>query len=467
MKKCILAFLWLLSITSRVFCQVTIGEDKAPESFSVLELIGNNKGFRLPQLTTSQRDAITDVAFKANTNAQGLMIFNLTCKCVEVWNGSQWISFFANGDGKTEKAVWKVLWAICPVIDATVKGIHYQTSMTADEIEIVKLKAAWFEEFIEKYTNNKVDIQVTIDIIQNPIVTLNPGENNTVWEFQMPMEDRFRLKPEDNFDCQILTADYTGISKASSWLGITNSAMRTSWIAFCHSGCGEMEYGGYNPNATIKQLHTDIYVHEWLHQLEYYFPTIDPDYQMPVLHNNETDYKYTTVNTGLTGESRLEKWYIDYLQGTIIHYPMASGTCNGVDPDWWQYPPLYWRSNITTSPANYAENVQVSPTVIIKWSNPVEQNWSADNYHVVLKDGVTGMELGFYRVTGMMSADKKTLTIDFSQPLYKMWDNVNAVVNFERGKIYQLTSYMLVYSNPTTTPQYIDANFNIMFKIEP
>jgi formylglycine-generating enzyme required for sulfatase activity len=73
--------------------QVTIGQDKDPESFSVLELISNTRGLRLPQMTTVQRNNLHlenldgDIAQKA----QGLTIFNKSTKCVETWNGAVWI----------------------------------------------------------------------------------------------------------------------------------------------------------------------------------------------------------------------------------------------------------------------------------------------------------------------------------------------------------------------------------------
>ena len=88
-----------------VFCgglpaQVTIGSSEAPQAFSVLELIsGNNKGLRLPQLTTQVRDSLTTEFTTATTLsadqkalAQGLQIFNTTTKCVEAWNGAKWIA---------------------------------------------------------------------------------------------------------------------------------------------------------------------------------------------------------------------------------------------------------------------------------------------------------------------------------------------------------------------------------------
>ena len=77
---------------SNANAQVTIGDNKAPESFSLLELVsGDNKGLRLPQMTTAERDLMANAAFKASTLAMGLQIFNTTSKCVETWNGAVWI----------------------------------------------------------------------------------------------------------------------------------------------------------------------------------------------------------------------------------------------------------------------------------------------------------------------------------------------------------------------------------------
>ena len=73
--------------------QVTIGDDKLPEDFSVLELISNGtQGLRLPQMTTVQRNAVTNADFKLNPLAKGLQIFNTTSDCTEYWNGSRWVS---------------------------------------------------------------------------------------------------------------------------------------------------------------------------------------------------------------------------------------------------------------------------------------------------------------------------------------------------------------------------------------
>ncbi|MDR1371912.1 MAG: fibrobacter succinogenes major paralogous domain-containing protein [Dysgonamonadaceae bacterium] len=70
--------------------QVTIGSLDDPQTFSVLELIGNGKGMRLPQLTTEQREDL-NFGSEATGKAMGLQIFNIDTKCVETWNGEEWI----------------------------------------------------------------------------------------------------------------------------------------------------------------------------------------------------------------------------------------------------------------------------------------------------------------------------------------------------------------------------------------
>ena len=86
------ATIMLLGQGALLNAQVTIGENKPPESFSLLELVGDGtNGFRLPQMTTEQRETMSNAAFKASERSMGLQIFNTSTHCVETWNGSAWI----------------------------------------------------------------------------------------------------------------------------------------------------------------------------------------------------------------------------------------------------------------------------------------------------------------------------------------------------------------------------------------
>ena len=76
--------------------QVTIGCGTEPHNFSVLELIGDGeRGLRLPQIqNTTERDRLftNNPAFSTNEYTRGMTIFNMHSRCVEVWNGEEWIS---------------------------------------------------------------------------------------------------------------------------------------------------------------------------------------------------------------------------------------------------------------------------------------------------------------------------------------------------------------------------------------
>ncbi|MDQ6529826.1 hypothetical protein [Flavobacterium sp. LHD-85] len=91
MKKnlfCMWLLLLAIFFSATTQAQMTIGGKKAPEPFSVLELL-NKGGLRLPQMTTAQRNAF---AVQSNTKGEGLTIYNIDTKCVEYWNQKRWIS---------------------------------------------------------------------------------------------------------------------------------------------------------------------------------------------------------------------------------------------------------------------------------------------------------------------------------------------------------------------------------------
>ena len=108
----ILSVLFVVFSFGKLSAQVTIGADVAPKPFSVLELMGQYEagvfgGLRLPQLSTTQRDAITGLT---SPEAQGLTIFNTTTKCIEFWNGTEWKSLCDGGTGgggtSSDPGVW-------------------------------------------------------------------------------------------------------------------------------------------------------------------------------------------------------------------------------------------------------------------------------------------------------------------------------------------------------------------------
>jgi len=51
-----------------------------------LDLVSTSKGFLPPRMSTTERNSISN-------QAQGLIIFNTTTKCLEIWSGLSWMSF--------------------------------------------------------------------------------------------------------------------------------------------------------------------------------------------------------------------------------------------------------------------------------------------------------------------------------------------------------------------------------------
>jgi len=84
-----LTILLLLFFALPLKAQVTIGAQKAPHSYSQLELAGTKGGVRLPMLSNDERDALKLTS--DSTEAGGLVIYNTDIDCVEFWSDGKWI----------------------------------------------------------------------------------------------------------------------------------------------------------------------------------------------------------------------------------------------------------------------------------------------------------------------------------------------------------------------------------------
>ncbi len=80
MKKLIPLFLILFSMNS--FAQIGIGTE-TPNASAILDVSSTTRGLLLPRMTTIQRDAIA-------TPSAGLVIFNTTSNCLNMFTGAIW-----------------------------------------------------------------------------------------------------------------------------------------------------------------------------------------------------------------------------------------------------------------------------------------------------------------------------------------------------------------------------------------
>ncbi len=82
-KRPLFLLLFILTLTT-ASAQVGIGTT-TPDASAILDITSTEKGFLPPRLTSAERAAIT-------TPAQGLMIYNIDAKCLEVYNSTAWLS---------------------------------------------------------------------------------------------------------------------------------------------------------------------------------------------------------------------------------------------------------------------------------------------------------------------------------------------------------------------------------------
>jgi len=83
--RILFSIVFILFFSSICKAQVTIGSTNEPESFSALQLDGNNGGLRLPRLSQEQRNSLG-----VDVNSAGLIIYNETSKSIEYWDGYKW-----------------------------------------------------------------------------------------------------------------------------------------------------------------------------------------------------------------------------------------------------------------------------------------------------------------------------------------------------------------------------------------
>lgn len=93
----------------------SIGLGASLNSKAVIDLVSTTKGFLMPRMTTTQRDAIA-------SPPAGLEIYNTTTNKVNIYNGSSWVSDIADGDTFTGNVVGNILQNILHVQDQKPAG---------------------------------------------------------------------------------------------------------------------------------------------------------------------------------------------------------------------------------------------------------------------------------------------------------------------------------------------------------
>lgn len=140
-----------LPVNAQVIIGSTDGTPQDPRSYSLLELISNKGGLRMPQLTLSQRidldfegrfidPAADSEDEKIAPLAKGLCIYNTTVKCLEYWNGKAWITI-CTGICKGPELIGGISGAISVFSGET--DIYYSVTKIPDVIYGWTVPSGW------------------------------------------------------------------------------------------------------------------------------------------------------------------------------------------------------------------------------------------------------------------------------------------------------------------------------------
>ena len=210
---------------------------------------------------------------------------------------------------------WKVLWLML----TNVKTNNHTGTLSAIEINKLTSYANRFELFIEKAVPN---LNVVVDKISDDSLV----SNLTLDNYYGPLLEKGNINYQLNknninfYDSVIVIADMTSYKNQMNYLGLTWGWDRYSFIPLVKDGNGGVTWD--------EKYVEELFVHEWLHQIESWFPSVNASFKTPDLHDNST-YGFSESNNGSWAQ-----WYNSYLSNTL-----KGGPSTGINPNWWQYAP--------------------------------------------------------------------------------------------------------------------------------
>ena len=210
-------------------------------------------------------------------------------------------------------SVWKVLWIDVDSIEF--EGIH--TAMTEDDHKVSEEMSKRFEQFIEETTGGLVDIEITLKHLPEPLTKLTYDDLSGYYITQSDINMKHYAMYK--YDSVLVTARMDGF-KTDYW-----------GLAFEQEGA--IEEPGYaivmldDRGKTDKPLLAEVYVHEWIHQLELFYKRFELLIPNP---DDSEKYSYKRKNGGFN------HFYADILGNKV---KKEDGKTIGVPPEAWRYKP--------------------------------------------------------------------------------------------------------------------------------
>ena len=258
---------WLLTLMALALlftlptkAQVTVGDQKKAQDFSILELSTEKLkgGLRLAQLTTHQRDSISN-KWKVEAVAdklEGLVIYNLDTNCVDYWNGNIWITLCA------DNLIPPLGVIVSPPSTIEELGRTVKLTATVSPTNATNVKYKWEFSYdgnnwtiVDGETNKTLDVEVTsINAVRYRVIAYNSA--GSVTSNEASIEGIMFSGPGDNPNIQMYIGAFWKASQKGERIiqfgvgnGLNNSG---EWIASVIWYDGEWDpYNSTSPDGVV------------------------------------------------------------------------------------------------------------------------------------------------------------------------------------------------------------------------
>jgi hypothetical protein len=359
--------------------------------------------------------------------------------------------------------VWKVLWLNYSETDVTIErggsSRRYTVSQSDADKNIIASMPDKFTSYIERSADNNVHIAVDYVCPSDPIKSVTKLSADNYWVSAADVKsDIDKYAPTGKYDSIIVSARIDGIPRnywgmAQGMSELSNGA-GYSFVAFLD---GDADW--YMTATSDNPYPEEVYVHEWLHQLESFYR--DKGYEFPGIDEADTAaYGYIRANS--IGYNGWHIFYADIMSGKV--YNKVTKKYIGITSEMWHLTPTTSQPVTTpTTPAVPAEDTQDNP--VADTNNPTSTDLDIPNnasvygehsyelYNLALswKDAKEYCEkLGAHLAT-ITSSSEQTFVANLAKQDGNRWYWIGATCEKKTGTWEWVTGEKWSYSNWEST----------------
>ena len=228
------------------------------------------------------------------------------------------------------KAVWRILWLICPKTDVKVDGIgRIKGTMSKAEIEAAEQIAIYFENFVEKAAGGALDVKIDVVKSEYPLDFLAQDETIKGKKVVIPDMDAFKKGKSSKYMFY-----QNGAAKYDSIVSYGNidekyiyyDAFNNGWLAFMPTNRTNANSKPIDISSKTDQSKFDLLfsvircVHESLHYIQW---SAGFRHEVPRLHDSllidgdeNADWAYCYTDNNILNDKSRKASDFSFFEGT-------------------------------------------------------------------------------------------------------------------------------------------------------